>query len=206
MAFTPEQAEQIKQQIYSQIETSQLPNKEEIKKQIQDMNEEQLEEFVKQQQGQAQQGESSDSQQCIFCSITKGETPSYKLDENKKSIAILEINPLSKGHAIILPLDHINSDKLPASAMSLARKISKKIKTKLKPLDIKIETSSFQGHSMINIIPIYKDQQLEKKQASEDELKKLQEQLIIKKRASRTSKLTSTTSTTSLPKISFRIP
>lgn len=213
MAFTPEHAEQIKQQLFQQIESSQLPNKQEIREQIQAMNEEQLEEFLKQQQeasGQ-QPPPSEQGSQCIFCSITKGETPSHKIAENDKSIAILEINPLSKGHSIILPLKHISTEELPKSSLSLAQKIAKKIKTKLNPLEVKIETSSFQGHAMINIIPIYKDKQLEKYQASEGELKEVENLLETKKRAPRTKKSTLSKPTTkksslNLIKLSRRIP
>lgn len=218
MTFTPEQAEQIKEQLFSQIEGSQLPNKEEIKQQVQAMNETELEEFIKQQQETAgpQSASSEQGDQCIFCSITKGEIPSHKIAEANKVIAILEINPLSKGHSIILPLEHIPTEKLPKSTLSLAQKIAKKIKTKLKPEDVKIETSSFQGHSMINIIPIYKDGKLEKHQAEESELKQLQSKLETKKRAPRKkSKDKAKTKDKAksdneidpnIPQISFRIP
>ena len=80
MALTSEQAEGIKKQLFSQIENSQFPNKEEIKKQIQDMNEQELEEFLKKQQKMAQeQGPNSNQEenQCIFCSIINKETQSY---------------------------------------------------------------------------------------------------------------------------------
>ncbi|MFA5173966.1 MAG: HIT domain-containing protein [Candidatus Pacearchaeota archaeon] len=206
--FSPEQAQQIKQQLFSQIDNSQLPNKEEIKQQIRDMNEQELEDFLKEQQ-EASKSSSSDSPKCIFCSITNNDIPSHKIAENKKSIAILEINPLSKGHSIILPLEHITTEKLPSSALGLAKKVSKKIKSKLNPDEIKIETSSFQGHAMINVIPIYKDTLLEKKKASESELQELQTILEIKKRGERAKKLKITEKSetkTKLQQLSFRIP
>jgi histidine triad (HIT) family protein len=214
MPISKEEAGKIKEQLFSQIESSELPNKEEIRKQIQDMNEEQLEEFLKQQQAQQPQDSSNPEQgqqKCVFCSITNNETPSHKIAENSKSIAILEINPASKGHSIILPLEHLPTDKLPKSALTLAQKIAKKIKTKLKPEDVKIETSNFQGHAMINIIPIYKDEKLEKKQASEEELTKLQSILETKKRAPRTTatprkQRTAKTTKSGLLDIGFRIP
>jgi len=216
MALTSEQTEEIKQQLIAQIEKLPQENKEEIKQHILDLNEEQLEEFLKQnkikitKEGKLQQGDSKQTaSQCVFCLIAKNQTPSYKIAESSKAMAILEINPLSKGHSIILPLEHIKTDKLPKSALSLAQKIAKKIKTKLKPEDIKIETSSFQEHSMINVIPIYKNEKLEKHQATESELKQLQSKLETKKRSPRKTK--SKTETTesinnNLPQISFRIP
>ncbi|KAI4752954.1 HIT-like protein [Aureobasidium sp. EXF-3400] len=41
---------------------------------------------------------------CIFCKIIKGEIPSMKLFESDKVFAFLDINPLSYGHAVSLPL------------------------------------------------------------------------------------------------------
>ncbi|TVY46641.1 Hit family protein [Lachnellula occidentalis] len=37
---------------------------------------------------------------CIFCKIIKGDIPSFKLFESDKVFAFLDINPLSKGHAV----------------------------------------------------------------------------------------------------------
>lgn len=192
MVFTQEQAEKIKQQLFSQIDNSDLPNKIEIRQQIEKMNESQLEEFLKQQQeAVSSQSESSEPEKCVFCSIINNELSSYKIEENKNSIAILEINPLSRGHSIILPLKHISIEKLQKSVLGLAQKIAKKIKAKLKPQDVKIETSSFQGHAMVNIIPIYKDKKLEKYKASEKELNEIQTLLKPKKRVSRNKNTTS---------------
>jgi histidine triad (HIT) family protein len=208
MALTKEQAENIKQQLLAQVDNLPQENKEEIRQQISQFNEEQLEAFLEQNkvqfQGQEQTGK-SDSGECIFCSIIQEKTPSYKIAENKKAIAILEINPMTKGHSIILPLEHTTIDKLPKLSMSLAQKIAKKIKTKLKPEDIKIETSSFQGHAIINVVPFYKDQPPKKQKAEEKELEKLQSILGTKKRAPRMT-LTTKSKSSKLPKISFRIP
>merc|ERR1712154_387384 len=43
---------------------------------------------------------------CIFCRIIKGEIPSMKLYESDKTFAFLDINPLSKGHALVIPKYH----------------------------------------------------------------------------------------------------
>ncbi|KAI0122076.1 HIT-like protein [Daldinia grandis] len=43
---------------------------------------------------------------CIFCKIIKGEIPSFKLFESDKTFAFLDINPLSKGHALVIPKFH----------------------------------------------------------------------------------------------------
>ncbi|KAJ9603924.1 Adenosine 5'-monophosphoramidase [Cladophialophora chaetospira] len=43
---------------------------------------------------------------CIFCKIIKGDIPSFKLFENDKVFAFLDIQPLSKGHALVIPKYH----------------------------------------------------------------------------------------------------
>ncbi|KTW26554.1 adenosine 5'-monophosphoramidase [Pneumocystis jirovecii RU7] len=46
------------------------------------------------------------SAKCIFCKIVLGEMPSFKLYETEKSLAFLDIQPLSEGHALVIPKEH----------------------------------------------------------------------------------------------------
>ncbi|ROT37912.1 hit family protein [Sodiomyces alkalinus F11] len=43
---------------------------------------------------------------CLFCRIVKGEIPCFKLFESDKTLAFLDINPLSRGHALVIPKHH----------------------------------------------------------------------------------------------------
>ncbi|KAI0727169.1 HIT-like protein [Fomitopsis betulina] len=43
---------------------------------------------------------------CLFCKIIKGEIPSFKLVETDSVYSFLDINPLSKGHALVIPKYH----------------------------------------------------------------------------------------------------
>jgi histidine triad (HIT) family protein len=219
MAFTEEQAKNIKSQLLAQVEQLPNENKDQIKKHIETLDDASLEAFLKQQniqvtdqglqQGPATASEGQPSDQStgpetpIFESIIKGDIPSHKIDENPKALAILELNPLSKGHCIVLPKTKTTIEKIPKTAFSLAQKIAKRIKSKLKPEEIKIETFQFQDYPAINIIPVYKDQPLNKTKANEEDLKKLQDKLQLKTRSKRepTKKKGK-----NLPEISFRIP
>ena len=212
MALTQEQAEQIKKQLLSQLKNLAPEQQEQVKQQIKAMNEEQLEQFLIQNK-MVQQGENpkdskaSEEGGCIFCSIAEETTKSYKLDENKSAIAILDINPLSKGHSLIIPKKHKTIEKLPSSVLSLAKKIAKKIKSKLKPEEIKIETMSIQGHTIVNVIPPYKNQKLEKRSASQEELQQLQTLLEKKKKPERIRQKKYTSKPlSSLPDAPVRIP
>ncbi|ETW82260.1 hypothetical protein HETIRDRAFT_451819 [Heterobasidion irregulare TC 32-1] len=65
---------------------------------------------------------------CIFCKIIKGEIPSYKLVETDLSFSFLDIGPLSKGHALIIPKYHAAKlhempDEYLADALPIAKKI-----------------------------------------------------------------------------------
>jgi histidine triad (HIT) family protein len=44
--------------------------------------------------------------QCIFCQIIEGKVPSKKVYEDAQVLAILDINPASKGHVLVMPKEH----------------------------------------------------------------------------------------------------
>jgi len=211
MPFTNEQSEEIKKQLLTQVANLPNENKDQIIQHIQSLDEQQLEEFLKQNKiqisdtNQLAPEKSQETEKPIFEMIINGEIPSYKIAENNKSLAILELNPLSKGHSLVIPKQKTTTEKIPKSAMSLAQKIGKKIKSKLKPEDIKIETFSFQDYPAINIIPLYKDQTLNKTKAEESDLIKLQSKLETKKRSARKTK-SKPSSISNLQEIKLRIP
>ena len=46
---------------------------------------------------------------CIFCKIIKGEMPSYTIYQDDKTLAFLDINPNSVGHALVIPKKHVKT-------------------------------------------------------------------------------------------------
>ena len=44
---------------------------------------------------------------CVFCSIVSGEIPAHKIYEDETTLAFLEIDPSSPGHAMVIPREHI---------------------------------------------------------------------------------------------------
>ncbi len=46
------------------------------------------------------------SKDCIFCKIIKGEIPCNKIYEDKEFLAFLDIKPINKGHALVVPKLH----------------------------------------------------------------------------------------------------
>ena len=43
---------------------------------------------------------------CIFCRIIRGEIPSFKVWEDDRTLAFMDINPVATGHALIIPKFH----------------------------------------------------------------------------------------------------
>ena len=43
---------------------------------------------------------------CIFCKIINGSIPSYKIYEDDKILAFLDVNPVNPGHTLIIPKEH----------------------------------------------------------------------------------------------------
>lgn len=64
----------------------------------------------------------------IFGKIIRGEIPSTKVYEDEKVLAFLDINPVEKGHVLIIPKDHfIWIQDVPDDLLSYSFIISKKI-------------------------------------------------------------------------------
>jgi histidine triad (HIT) family protein len=46
---------------------------------------------------------------CIFCKIIKGEIPCFKVFEDDNVLAFADINPISRGHVLIIPKRHVEN-------------------------------------------------------------------------------------------------
>ncbi|MBT6689950.1 HIT domain-containing protein [archaeon] len=169
MPITTEEASKIKEQLLTQLDNFPEEKRSQITEQINSMTGEQVEAFVKQNNLTHLGG------QCIFCSIVANKTPSYKIAEDKNYIAILELNPLSKGHSLIIPKEHL--EKVPESADALTQEIARKLKNKFNPEDVKINELKIMDHALLEVVPIYGNE-TERHQASEEELKSLQEEIL----------------------------
>ena len=186
MTLPSEQTKQIKQQIIQQIEnTFPEEKKESAIQQIEEMNESELENFLA--QNNLIKTSENEEKQCIFCSIVSEKIPGYKISENDSALAVLEINPVSKGHTLIIPKVHVQ--EISKKTQDFAEEVSIKLKEKLNAKSIQTEDSEMFGHKIVNIIPIYEGKTLEgkkspneghKQPASKKVLEELQKELEIK--------------------------
>lgn len=70
---------------------------------------------------------------CIFCKIVQGEIPSFKVYEDERVFAFMDINPISEGHTLIIPKSHaVNIWEIPEEDLKAIHATSKKLATALK--------------------------------------------------------------------------
>jgi len=70
------------------------------------------------------------NENCIFCKIANGDIPSTTIYEDADFRVILDIEPASKGHALILPKEHYaNLYELPEELASKVMLVAKKVVT-----------------------------------------------------------------------------
>jgi len=74
---------------------------------------------------------------CIFCKISKGEIPSYRIGENEEFFAILDIFPNTKGMTLVIPKNHYESyafdmpDDVYSRFLLFAKEMGKELDEKL---------------------------------------------------------------------------
>ena len=74
---------------------------------------------------------------CVFCAIVDREIPSFKIYEDETALAFLDINPFSRGHALVVPKVHREGlldaeDGELAALMAVVKKVAARIKEELK--------------------------------------------------------------------------
>jgi diadenosine tetraphosphate (Ap4A) HIT family hydrolase len=99
---------------------------------------------------------------CIFCKIANGEIPSVKIWEDKKHIAILDINPNTEGMTLVLTKEHYDSDatdmpdKSYKELMIAAKKVAKLLERKLNVKRVAIVMEGLGvNHVHIKLYPLY---------------------------------------------------
>ena len=126
----------------------------------------------------------------IFSRIVAGEIPSYKIAENDEFYAFLDINPMTKGHTLVIPkmeIDYIFDidDEVIGRMMIFSKKIAKAMKEAIPCLRIGIAVIGLEvPHAHIHLIPINKESDMmpgkEKLKLSSDELSVISEKIKSK--------------------------
>ncbi|OYT17294.1 MAG: HIT family protein [Bacteroidetes bacterium 4572_77] len=96
----------------------------------------------------------------IFTKILNGEIPSYKIAENDQFYAFLDINPLAKGHCLVIPkieVDYIFKieDDMLAEMMVFAKKVALAMEENIPCKRIGVAVLGLEvPHAHIHLIPI----------------------------------------------------
>ncbi len=110
-------------------------------------------------------------QDCIFCKIVAGDLPATIVDEDERTIAFMDINPATRGHALVIPRAHtpdllsIDPHELAAVA-SAAQRLAARAKQRLAADGVNLINSCGAAawqtvfHFHIHVVPRYEDDPL----------------------------------------------
>lgn len=108
---------------------------------------------------------------CVFCKIIAGEIPGQIVAEDERTVAFMDINPATRGHALVVPRRHvrdlleIEAEDLAAVArvaQGLARRVSERLGADGVNLLNSCGVAAWQTvfHFHVHVIPRYEDDPL----------------------------------------------
>jgi histidine triad (HIT) family protein len=109
---------------------------------------------------------------CIFCKIIAGEIPSQRVDEDEHTVAFMDLNPWTRGHALVVPKAHSKdlleiSDEDLAHTARAAKRLTERMVDRLGCDGVNLLNSCGQAawqtifHFHIHVIPRYDDDPLQ---------------------------------------------
>jgi histidine triad (HIT) family protein len=108
---------------------------------------------------------------CLFCGIVAGSIPSQTIDSDERTVAFMDINPATPGHALVVPRKHsadlleISDEDLNATVLA-ARRLARRMKDVLDADGINLinacGAAAWQTvfHFHIHVVPRYEDDPL----------------------------------------------
>jgi histidine triad (HIT) family protein len=108
---------------------------------------------------------------CLFCKIVAGEVASERIAEDDRTVSFMDINPATRGHALVIPKAHaanlleIDPDDLTAVALA-AQQLAKRVPQALGAEGVNLINSCGSAawqtvfHFHLHVIPRYADDPL----------------------------------------------
>lgn len=99
----------------------------------------------------------------IFSRIVNGEIPCYKIAENDRFFAFLDINPVAKGHTLVIPKREVDyifkmEDSELAEMVVFAKKVAQALEKSMPCKRIGVAVIGLEvPHTHIHLIPINKE-------------------------------------------------
>ena len=117
---------------------------------------------------QAAEGNGND---CLFCGIVAGDVPAQIVDSDEDTVAFMDINPATRGHALVIPRRHSRdlmeiSDEDLAATSKAARRLAQRMDAVLEPDGFNVLNSCRPAawqtvfHFHIHVVPRYEDDPL----------------------------------------------
>lgn len=109
---------------------------------------------------------------CVFCGIVAGELPAQVVDSDERTVSFMDINPATRGHALVVPRAHaadlldVTDEDLLACAAA-ARRLARRMRETLAPDGFNVlnstGTAAWQTvfHFHVHVVPRYSDDPLE---------------------------------------------
>lgn len=123
----------------------------------------------------------------IFSRIVKGEIPSYKCAENEKFYAFLDINPLQKGHTLVIPKREVDyifdmEDEEIAEFQVFAKRVAIAIKKAFPCVKVGQAVLGLEvPHAHIHLVPMQSEKDMifsnKKLELSKDEFQEIAERI-----------------------------
>jgi histidine triad (HIT) family protein len=109
---------------------------------------------------------------CIFCKVVAGEIPGEQIDSDDRTLTVLDINPATRGHAVVITREHVADlfevdDENLLAAMRAARRVAERMRATLQPAGFNvlhnIGRAAWQSifHFHVHVIPRYEDDPLQ---------------------------------------------
>jgi histidine triad (HIT) family protein len=106
------------------------------------------------------------AQDCIFCGIIEGDIPAQIVDRDERTLAFMDVNPATRGHALVVPRRHardlleIEADDLEATIVA-AQRLARRMPDRLGADGVNLLNSCGRAawqtvfHFHIHVIPRY---------------------------------------------------
>lgn len=125
----------------------------------------------------------------LFSRIINQEIPSYKIAEDERFYAFLDINPLTKGHTLVVPKAEVDylfdlDDETLAAMMLFAKRVARQIEAKTECKRVAVVVLGLEvPHAHIHLIPINDESDVdfhrEKLKMNPEEFRKVAEELRL---------------------------
>jgi histidine triad (HIT) family protein len=109
---------------------------------------------------------------CIFCKVIAGEIPGEIVDSDEKTVTVMDINPATRGHVVVIPREHaenlmsVSEDDL-AATLAAVRRITERMQETIEPAGFNVLNNMGRAawqsifHFHVHVIPRYADDPLQ---------------------------------------------